>query len=172
MIDLEKIATFSGEHINVIIETPRGSRNKYAYDEDMGIMKLKKTLPEGHTFPYDFGFIPHTLADDGDPIDVLVMMDAPGMAGCLVECRVIGAITAVQSEKGKTECNDRILAIPVECKRLDDIHTIKDVNDVLLEEIEAFFISYNAAAGKEFHPQKKIGAHGALRLIRKAMTKL
>jgi inorganic pyrophosphatase len=82
--------------LQVIIETPKGSRNKYAFDHDQRIFALKKVLPAGMAFPYDFGFIPSTLAGDGDPTDVLVLMDEPAFPGCLLKCRVIGIIEGEQ----------------------------------------------------------------------------
>src|SRR5262249_49025257 len=95
--------------IQVVIETPQGSRNKYAFDGVGGFFTLKKVLPAGMAFPYDFGFVPSTLAEDGDPVDVLVLMDEPAFAGCVLECRVIGIIEGEQSE-GKTKTrNDRIV---------------------------------------------------------------
>ncbi len=73
-----------------IIETPKGCRNKFDYDQDTGLFKLGGLLPEGMMFPFDFGFIPSTLAPDGDPVDILVLMDAPAHVGCLLDVRVIG----------------------------------------------------------------------------------
>src|ERR1700751_3300977 len=102
------------EHfIQVVIETPKGSRNKYAFDPEKKIFKLKRVLPAGMAFPYDFGFIPSTKADDGDPVDVLVLMDEPAFPGCLLQCRVIGAIEGEQSDKKGNDKvrNDRIVAI-------------------------------------------------------------
>src|SRR5580704_3402296 len=87
-----------------IIETPKGCRNKFDYDPESNLFKLGGLLPEGMMFPFDFGFIPSTLGDDGDPIDIMVLMDAPAHVGCLMEVRIIGVITAKQTEKnGKTE---------------------------------------------------------------------
>lgn len=86
--------------VQVIIETPKGSRNKYAWDTDQQIFALRKVLPEGMAFPHDFGFIPSTEGDDGDPIDVLVLMDQPVFTGCLVKARLIGVIEGRQTEKG------------------------------------------------------------------------
>src|SRR4051812_37612953 len=87
--------------LNVVIETPRGSRNKYSYDADQAVFRLKKILPEGHVFPFDFGFVPRTKGGDGDPLDVLVLMDEPGLPGVVVECRIIGVIQAKQKNEGK-----------------------------------------------------------------------
>src|SRR5580765_8091764 len=96
-----------------IIETPKGSRNKFDYDPDSGLFKLGGLLPEGMMFPFDFGFIPSTLAEDGDPIDIMVLMDAPAHVGCLIEIRIIGIVMAEQTEEGKTETNDRLLGVAI-----------------------------------------------------------
>src|ERR1041385_7490412 len=96
--------------LNVIIESPKGDGNKFSYDSELGLFRLKKILPAGSVFPFDFGFIPATLCDDGDPLDVLVLMDIPVFAGCLVPCRVIGVIEAKEKEKGRVERNDRLIA--------------------------------------------------------------
>jgi inorganic pyrophosphatase len=78
--------------LQVIIETPKGSHNKYSFDEEQNIFVLRAALPSGMVFPYDFGFVPQTLADDGDPLDVLVLMDMPAFPGCAVVARLIGVI--------------------------------------------------------------------------------
>lgn len=88
-------------HLRVVIETPRGSRNKFAFDPDLERFELKGVLPEGSSFPYDFGFVPSTLGEDGDPLDVLVLMDAPAFPGCLVEARLLGALEAEQTDAGQ-----------------------------------------------------------------------
>jgi hypothetical protein len=92
----------------VVIETPKGSRNKYAFDPAERIFSLTKVLPAGMEFPYDFGFIPSTLAEDGDPLDALVLMDEPAFPRCRLTCRPIGVIEGVQEGKKSTERNDRV----------------------------------------------------------------
>src|SRR6266436_4219835 len=127
----------------VIIETPKGCRNKFDYDPETGLFKLGGLLPEGMMFPFDFGFLPSTLGEDGDPLDIMVLMDAPAHVGCLIEVRIIGIITAEQTEDGKTETNDRLLAVAIHSYDHEDLESIKDVNKTLLSQIEEFFISYN-----------------------------
>src|SRR4030088_3501570 len=83
-----------------IIETPKCCRNKFDYDADSGLFILGGLLPEGMMFPFDFGFIPSTLAEDGDPLDILVLMDAPAVPGCTLKVRALGAIEARQKENG------------------------------------------------------------------------
>ncbi|MFN2390419.1 MAG: inorganic diphosphatase, partial [Pyrinomonadaceae bacterium] len=144
--NLDKISLFdekSGE-LNVIIDTPKGSRNKYKFDEEMGLYKLGGVLPVGAYFPFDFGFIPNTLGGDGDPLDVLVLMDEPAFCGCLISARLIGVIEANQTERdGKTERNDRLIAVASDSITHKDIKSLNDLNETLVDEIEHFFKSYN-----------------------------
>src|SRR4051812_36568224 len=98
--------------VNVVIETPKGSRNKIAYDPQRKLFELKSVLPTGWAFPFDFGFIPGTRGEDGDPLDVLVLMDEPACTGCLVRSRLIGVIRAKQTERnGDRQRNDRLIAV-------------------------------------------------------------
>ena len=91
-----------------VIETPGGSLNKFKYDEDLGCYTLSGVLPEGMVFPHAFGFVPRTKAEDGDPEDILIIMDEPTFTGCVVPSRLIGVMEAEQTEDGKTERNDRV----------------------------------------------------------------
>src|ERR1700676_2408367 len=104
---LSDLAAWDADSIllNVIVETPKGSRSKLKYEPTQGLFELNKVLPRGMAFPYDFGFIPSTVGDDGDPLDVLVLMDEPVPAGCKVLCLLIGVIEAEQTEDGTTERN-------------------------------------------------------------------
>src|SRR5205809_8048813 len=103
------------EALNVVIETPQRSRGKYKYDEKSGCFELSKIMPAGMEFPYDFGFVPGTKAEDGDPLDVLIFLEVCVPVGCLVRCRPIGVIEAEQTEEdGRVVRNDRILAVPCE----------------------------------------------------------
>src|SRR5262245_14937852 len=113
--DIFRLASFdrSGGALNVIIETPRGSRNKYAYDEESGLFRLIKLLPAGMAFPFDFGFVPSTQGGDGDPLDALVLSEETLFPGCLVRTRILGAIKAEQRKGKKIERNDRLIAVPL-----------------------------------------------------------
>jgi inorganic pyrophosphatase len=136
--------------IQVVIETPKGSRNKYAFDAEQRIFRLKKVLPAGMSFPYDFGFIPSTVADDGDPADVLVLMDEPAFPGCLLRCRVIGVIEGEQGKKKKSMRNDRIVAVEDDNHSYEHIKHIKDLGKQFVEELEEFFVNYHELSGKEY----------------------
>ena len=164
---LSSIETFDSDGaLNAVIETPRGSHNKYDYDDDHGCFKLGGVLPVGASFPFDFGFIPSTLGEDGDPLDVLVLMDEAAFAGCLLTVRVIGVIEADQTERdGDKMRNDRLIAVAAKSRLQRDVHSLEDLNPRLLEEIEHFFRSYNSASGKEFAPLRRSDPQQAKKLI-------
>ncbi len=151
--------------LNVIIETPQGSRNKFNYDEERGLFKLGGVLPAGASFPFDFGFVPQTLGGDGDPLDVLLLMDEPAFAGCLVLARLIGVIEAEQTEEDGMTRNDRMIAVASESRAHRDVRAITDISEQLVTEIEHFFISYNVIKGKEFKPTGRFGAIKAKALV-------
>ena len=152
-----------------IIETPKGSRNKFDYDPGSNLFKLGGLLPEGMMFPFDFGFIPSTLGDDGDPVDVMVLMDAPAHAGCLIDVRIIGIIEAKQTQDGKTESNDRLLAVAVHSYEHEDLETIDEVSKTLLSQVEEFFVSYNKQRGKKFKITGTGGPKKALKFLKAGM---
>lgn len=149
-----------------IIETPKGCRNKFDYDPDSNLFMLGGLLPEGMMFPFDFGFLPSTRGGDGDPLDILVLMDAPAHVGCLIEVRLIGIITAEQTEDGKTESNDRLLGVAVHSYDHEDLESISDVSKTLLEQLEQFFISYNKQRGKKFRVTGTGGPKKALQFLK------
>jgi inorganic pyrophosphatase len=155
--------------LSVIIETPKLRRNKFDYDPESNLFKLGGLLPEGMAFPYDFGFIPSTLGEDGDPLDVLVMMDEPAHVGCLVDVRVIGVIEAEQTEHGKTETNCRLLAVAVHSYSHEKLRSINEMSQSLLDQLEEFFVSYNKLRGKKFRITGQGGPKRALAIIRKGM---
>jgi len=152
--------------IQVIIETPKGSRNKYAFNPKQKVFELKKVLPAGMTFPYDFGFIPSTLADDGDPVDVLVLMDEPAFPGCLLKCRVIGVIEGEQSNKKSGERNDRIVAIEQDNHSFADIRDIHDLGEEFVKELEQFFVNYHELSKEQFTVLGVKGPAGARKDIK------
>jgi inorganic pyrophosphatase len=149
-----------------IIETPKGCRNKFDYDPESNLFRLGGLLPEGMMFPFDYGFIPSTLGDDGDPLDVMVLMDAPAHPGCLLDVRIIGIIEAEQTEHGKTERNDRLLAVAVHSYDHEKIESIDQVSKTLLSQIEEFFVSYNRQRGKRFRITATGGPKKAVRFIK------
>ena len=154
--------------VDVIVDTPKGSRNKFKYDSALGRFRLKKVLPAGMSFPYDFGEIPGTRAEDGDPLDVLILMDAPAFPGCVIECRLIGVLVAEQTDGKQTVRNDRLIGVAAAARDFSDLQTLSDLNRQLLAEIEQFFVSYNAAEGKQFAILSRKGAAAALAAVRRS----
>ncbi|MDB6169052.1 MAG: hypothetical protein JWM88_1916 [Verrucomicrobia bacterium] len=157
----------------MVIETPKGSRNKLDYDPRLGAFRLAKTLPEGMVFPYDFGFVPLTRGEDGDPLDALVLMAESTVPGCVVDCRLIGMIEATQKERGKKPVgNDRYIAISSEAAcEFSDIERPDDLPAQMLDQLEKFFVNYNDLEGKVF---RCLGTHGpkrALKTLKSALRK-
>ncbi|HSZ16098.1 MAG TPA: inorganic diphosphatase [Terracidiphilus sp.] len=154
--------------LQVIIETPKGSRNKFAFDDKQKIFTVKKVLPAGMSFPYDFGFLPRTLAPDGDPIDVLLLMDEPAFPGIAVRARLIGIIEGEQTDGKKRIRNDRLLAVAEMNHEYAYIQTLQDLPKQFVHELEEFFVNYHRLEGKRY---KLLGCKGrdvAMRRIEKA----
>jgi inorganic pyrophosphatase len=166
-IKMEPFNSATG-YLNVIIDTPKGSRNKFTYQDEHRMMSLTGILPIGASFPFDFGFIPSTAGGDGDPLDVLVLMDDPAFPGCLVPSRLIGVIEARQTENRKTNRNDRLIAIAAESIIHSNIKTLRDLNSNLIKQIEHFFISYNEIKGKRFEPLGRYGPARAVKVVKAA----
>ena len=155
--------------LRVVIETPKGSRNKFAFDSKGRIFELKKVLPSGMAFPYDFGFAPSTKADDGDPVDVLVLMDEPAFPGCVLRCRLIGVIEGEQGSKKKKERNDRILAVEKDAHSWADVRTIEDLGKEFCRELEEFFVNYHKLSGEEYRVLGIKGPDEARKLVKAGM---
>ena len=166
-----RLPTFAkdGDLCNVIIETPKGSRNKFDYDPEVGLFRLGGVLPLGAVFPFDFGYVPATLGEDGDPLDVLVLMDEPAFTGCLVAARLIGVIEAEQTENDETVRNDRLIAVSANSRNHHDIHSLEDINANRIDEIEHFFVSYNTSKGKVFTLLARSGPERARHIVEAGM---
>jgi inorganic pyrophosphatase len=153
---------------DVVIETPRGSALKYAYEPGTPFFKLKKTLPAGMVFPYDFGFIPDTQGEDGDPLDIIIISEFASFPGCKIKCKLIGGFKAEQSEKeGKKKMirNDRFFAVPKCSQMFGNIKTLKDLPEEVLKELEEFFIDYNRIEGKHFQVLARLEAKDAEKIL-------
>ncbi len=157
--------------VQVVIETPKGSRNKYKFDPDLRTFKLSRVLPDGMLFPYGFGFIPSTEAEDGDPIDVLLLMDAPAFPGCVIESRLIGVIEGEQSEDGDTKLNDRLLAVANQNHSHSELKDVGDINPRLIKELGEFFVNYHKQDNVKFKVLGTKGPKEALRLLQKSIKR-
>lgn len=161
------------ETLNAIVETPAHSRNKFAFDRASSLYRLSAVLPEGASFPHAFGFVPSTLGDDGDPLDVMILMDEPVYPGCLVPARLLGVIEARQTDAdGAEEENDRLVAVSVESRRYAETKWPDDLSEEFKTEIEQFFVFYNEARGKKFEVRGWKGQRAAERLVQDGEKRL
>jgi inorganic pyrophosphatase len=162
-LDQQKVRMIIKE-LPVVIETPKGSSEKYDFDPASRFFVLNKILPAGMVFPYDFGFIMGTRGTDGDPLDVMVISEFKSFPGCLIKCRLLGAIKAEQKEKdGTVFRNDRYIAVPAASRAFKGVDA---VSSQTIREIEHFFISYNEQEGKQFTPLGYIEAAPAYEQIK------
>ena len=155
-----------------VVETAKGSRNKLSYNLAFCAFELRKVLPVGMIFPYDFGFVPGTRGDDGDPLDVLLLLDDPVPMGSVVRARAVGAIEAEQREENSHWIrNDRLIAVATHAQLHGNIKKLKELNIGILNEIEAFFQQYNALENREFRTLGQCGPKSALKLIKAAQKR-
>ena len=152
--------------LNVLVDTPRGSAVKFKLDRESGFYTVAHMLTPGAVFPFDFGSIPSTSAEDGDPLDLLILAEAPTFPGCLVPVRLVGGLEARQTQEGKTMRNDRLLGVAAESRSYAWIRSMRDVPKRLLDEIEHFFVSYNKARGRRFRVLRRVGPEAAKRLVK------
>jgi inorganic pyrophosphatase len=155
--------------IQVIVETPKQSRNKYAFDQRERVFQLKKVLPAGMSFPYDFGFVPSTKAEDGDPVDVLVLMDEPAFPGCVLKCRVIGIIEGEQGSGTDKNRNDRVVAVEQQNHSYANIKKVSDLGKRFVRELEQFFVNYHELTGEKYRILDVRGPGEARRRIKDGM---
>jgi inorganic pyrophosphatase len=169
MSTLARLDPHTKQGYRAVIETPQGSRHKIKFVQDDDFFEVARPLPAGMSFPFDFGFIPRTQAADGDPLDVLVLMDGPAFPGCVVEIRVLGVIEAEQTERsGETVRNDRLIAVAAASTERGDLRGLDDLAPQLLGEIESFFRVFNELHGKGFRPLHRRGPKRAVALIKLA----
>jgi len=157
--------------VQVIVETPKGSRNKFAYDPQQRIYTLSRILPAGMAFPLDFGFLPNTKAPDGDPIDVLLIVDEPVYPGIAVRARVVGILEGEQTEETGTKSrNDRLLAVAEATQIYKGIIDLEDVPEPLLLQLEEFFVNYHRIQGRQYKPLGWKGREAAAESIQETRS--
>ena len=150
--------------VTIVIETPKESRLKLKFDRTTGLYKVDRVLPKGQRFPFNFGFIPQTEAPDGDPTDVLLVIDEILFPGCCLDCRLLGVVRAEQTEKGETYRNDRILAVSI--KDSDAPRSLDELERNFIGNVERFFASYHEVEGNHFKVLGVGNKEEALKLIR------
>jgi inorganic pyrophosphatase len=155
---------------NVVIEASKGSRIKLKYDSEYNVFRAEKFLPLGLVFPFDFGFLPSTLAADGDPLDVLIISETALPAKTVVLSQILQIVKCTQKENGKTQRNDRIVAVPIDGKSHKPMQPVVKLNSILLDSISHFFVEYNKLQGKTFHVIGVEGMRSAMATIQKGIA--
>jgi inorganic pyrophosphatase len=152
MANFINLPTFTKDgDIYVVVETPRGSRAKFAYDPKLKAFTLTKSLLTGLTYPHDWGFVPSTKADDGDPMDMMLIHDAATFPGLVITCRVIGILQIEQKSDGKTERNDRLFAVPRRSHSEQDLRDVRELSKPVQQELEKFFIATDELEDKKLN---------------------
>ena len=152
--------------VNVVVEVPVGSRNKYEYEPELGVIMRDRVLPGNVRFPADYGFLPSTESADGEPLDAMVAAYDPVFPGCLLKARVVGALE--MDEGGETEYN--IFAVPDDDPRFEDIESLEDMPEQNLREIEQFFVAFKRLEGdEEAEVRVCCGRKAAYEIIRRSM---
>lgn len=170
MTNLLKLPAFSEDgDLRVVIETPRGSKAKLDYDPDLKTFTLSKSLLAGLTYPYDWGFIPATAAEDGDPLDVMVIHEAATFPGLVLTCKIVGVLQVKQRSKGKkAKRNDRIFVVPVASHAEKDLSDVRDLTRAVCEELVKFFIATDELEDKQLKILGWRGPKAALKCIKQA----
>jgi inorganic pyrophosphatase len=152
--------------ITALVECPRGSNYKLDHEPATHSFRLSKVLPAGLVFPFDFGMIPGTKGEDGDPLDVIVISELSTFPGCGMDCRIIGALQAEQTERdGTTVRNDRFLAVPLVSQLFPEVNELEQLPENIINQLEHFFKNYNEQAGKEFRVTARLSAAEAAKLL-------
>ncbi|RZK56991.1 MAG: inorganic diphosphatase [Pedobacter sp.] len=159
------------ENLEVIIESPAGSNQKYDYEPVSGHFKLTKLLPQGMVFPFDFGFVPGTVGGDGDPLDVMLINEKPTFTGCRINCKIIGGLVCEQTEKdGNKTRNDRYIGIADISEQYAGVNKLSELPKGMIEQLEFFFINYNSIAGKQFVVNAHMSAATAKKQIESSIA--
>ncbi len=172
MPNLEALPAFDDrdDAVHVVIETSKGARNKLKFEPQFETFVLSKVLPASSIFPFDFGFVPSTRAEDGDPLDVLVLLDEPTPAGSVVRVRLIGVIRAEQSEDRHRVRNDRLVGVSIASPTYGAVTELQELPGTLVDQIEHFFTAYNAFEQREFRIVGREGAAAAKRACKAALV--
>ncbi len=162
-LDLGKKAP---KEFNVIIEIPRGSKNKYEIDKETGLIKLDRAMKTGQDYIFDYGFAPKTLWEDDDALDVIVLSTFPLFPGALVVVRPIAVMRMIDGGEG----DDKIIAVPVEDPRWDEVKDLKNINKHQLKEMKHFFETYKQIEDKKVQVSGFEGKKSAMEAVKKSVS--
>lgn len=165
---LESIEPFVDDNVvRAVVETPRGSHVKLAFDPDLRTFAVTRGLTVGVSYPYDWGFIPGTRAEDGDPVDAMILHESPTYPGVVIDCRVLGMVEISQlSKKHGRETNNRLLLVPVWYDRMNEVESVEDLPKRMRLEIEHFFLDTTFFTTKEARCEGFASSRRALDFLR------
>jgi inorganic pyrophosphatase len=169
-MSFNRIKTFQpGGGVNVVVESPRGSKVKFKFDPKLDVFTVSRPLVDGLVYPHDWGFVPSTRGPDGDPIDAMILWDRASFPGIVVACRLIGLAGVEQNRKktpGTRERNDRVIAVPLNAPQFDTLRDIEDLSARKLKELESFFVAATTFENKEVELLGWSGAEQAYALVK------
>jgi inorganic pyrophosphatase len=170
--DIAKLPAFHGRSrfVNIVVDTPKASPYKLKYEAETGIFRLHKALPLGMVFPFNFGFVPRTLGEDGDALDVLIINDYIMPTGAVVLGQLISVLEATQRQEGHTQRNDRLIAIPIGLASRKPMQPVVEFNSALKKAIADFFVKYNELQGRTFRLIRYSGPLQANRVVRRNLS--
>jgi inorganic pyrophosphatase len=155
--------------LRVVVEVPKGGGAKLKWDPEQGVFVVSRYLPAGLSYPFDWGFVPGTKADDGDPLDALVLADVPTFPGVVIPCEPLGVLRLEQdSKKGKRQRNDRLIVRPAGASRLGEPHDVRELPRALLDELEKFFLDAVFFTPKNARARGWSGRSSADKLVTKS----
>ena len=168
---IAKLAPFYQQSnlVNVVIDTPKGAPYKLKYEPETGIFRVHKALPLGLAFPFNFGFLPSTCGEEGDPLDVLLLTDYVMPVGTILLGQMISILEADQIENKKKQRNDRLIAVPVEVASRKPMQPAVEFNNTFKKAVADFFVKYNELQGKTFRPLRYANAKAAVGAVREGM---
>jgi inorganic pyrophosphatase len=152
--------------INVIVEIPKGSKNKYEIDKKNGLIKLDRAMKSAQDYPFDYGFVPQSLWDDGDALDVVLLTTYPLFPGILVEARPVAVMRMIDGGEG----DDKVIAVPKNDPRFEEIHDLADINKHTVKEIKHFFETYKTIDGKKVEINGVEGKVEAYEAVKKGLA--
>ena len=165
---LEAIDPRSGD-VNVVVDTPRGSPIKFKYDEERRVFTIARFLPSGLVFPFDFGFVPGTRAEDGDALDVVLLMEGPAFPGCVVSARLLGVLEAKQKKKRRIVRDDRLIAAASDSRAFAGVRNLRDLGREAVDGIERFFVDSNRVGERRFQALGRFGVARARAILRRSL---
>jgi len=169
MTNRQKLPSLDDDgNIHVVVETPRGARAKLTYDPQLRVFVLSKSLMTGLTYPHDWGFIPSTVAEDGDPVDALVIHDAATFPGLVMKCKAIGVLEIRERSKKRTQRNDRIMAVPLHSHAEGGLRDVRQLSKQVRLELEKFFVATAELQSKTLECVGRRGQKRAMQLIKRS----